>query len=68
MAFHWSESTYASGSWASRIHLPKSLMYENHERQPPGFASIVLLQFFLSNFCTIFPQHGLPVSSRNCTI
>ena len=40
-AFHWSESTYASGSWASRIHLPKSLMYENHERQPPGFASIL---------------------------
>lgn len=28
----------------------------------------VLLQFFLSNFCTIFPQYGLPVSSRNCTI
>ena len=28
----------------------------------------VLLQFFLSNFCTVFPQHGLLVSSRNCTI
>lgn len=31
-------------------------------------AERVLLQFFLSNFCTIFPQYGLPVSSRNCTI
>ena len=31
-------------------------------------SSTVLLQFFLSNFCTIFPQYGLPVSSRNCTI
>ena len=28
----------------------------------------VLLQFFLSNFCTVFPQHRLPVSSRNCTV
>lgn len=28
----------------------------------------VLLQFFLSNFCTIFPQHRLLVSSGNCTI
>lgn len=28
----------------------------------------VLLQFFLSNFCTVFPRHGLPVSSRNCTV
>ena len=32
------------------------------------FVTDVLLQFFLSNFCTIFPQYGLPVSSRNCTI
>ena len=31
-------------------------------------SKVVLLQFFLSNFCTIFPQYGLPVSSRNCTI
>ena len=28
----------------------------------------VLLQFFLSNFCTIFPQHRLSVPSRNCTV
>lgn len=28
----------------------------------------VLLQFFLSNFCTVFPQYGPLVSSRNCTI
>ena len=28
----------------------------------------VLLQFFLSNFCTIFPQHRLLVSSGNCTV
>lgn len=28
----------------------------------------VLLQFFLSSFCTIFPQHRLPVSSRNRTV
>ena len=28
----------------------------------------VLLQFFLSNFCTIFPQYGPLVSSGNCTI
>lgn len=32
------------------------------------WTTTVLLQFFLSNFCTIFPQYGLPVSSRNCTI
>lgn len=34
----------------------------------PKLDTAVLLQFFLSNFCTIFPQYGLPVSSRNCTI
>ena len=28
----------------------------------------VLLQFFLSNFCTVFPQHRLLVSSGNCTV
>lgn len=28
----------------------------------------VLLQFFLSNFCTIFPQHRLLVSSGSCTV
>ena len=28
----------------------------------------VLFQFFLSNFCTIFPQYGPLVSSGNCTI
>ena len=28
----------------------------------------VLLQFFLSNFCTVFPQYGPLVSSRNCTV
>ena len=37
-------------------------------RRPGGIPLVVLLQFFLSNFCTIFPQYGLPVSSRNCTI
>ncbi|WP_394905135.1 hypothetical protein, partial [Bifidobacterium breve] len=34
-------------------------------RMPCSPAASVLLQFFLSNFCTIFPQYGLPVSSRN---
>lgn len=37
-------------------------------RHPHAPQGRVLLQFFLSNFCTIFPQYGLPVSSRNCTI
>ena len=31
-------------------------------------AAHVLLQFFLSNFCTVFPQHRLLVSSGNCTV
>lgn len=35
---------------------------------PAPVGTVVLLQFFLSSFCTIFPQYGLPVSSRNCTI
>ncbi|TCF22906.1 transposase [Bifidobacterium longum subsp. longum] len=35
---------------------------------PEALRPSVLLQFFLSSFCTIFPQYGLPVSSRNCTI
>lgn len=36
----------------------------------PGWLDLmdVLLQFFLSNFCTVFPQHRLLVSSGNCTI
>lgn len=37
-------------------------------RQPHPPLTSVLLHFFLSNFCTVFPQYGLPVSSRNCTI
>ena len=40
-------------------------------REPAGPAVRrlrVLLQFFLSNFCTIFPQYRLPVSRRNCTV
>ena len=44
-----------------------ALPAETPEGGPVG-GQVVLLQFFLSNFCTIFPQHRLPVSNRNRTV
>ena len=29
---------------------------------------VFCFNFFLSNFCTIFPQYRLPVSRRSCTV
>lgn len=66
MAMGWDEDAPDAGGVEELRRQVEALWLENAVMGET--IRVVLLQFFLSNFCTIFPQYGLPVSSRNCTI